>query len=113
MLDAARAAIRHATGRTRADLDREELLALGLTHLVEIVGEASKYVSPATQAAAPTIPWSQIARTRDRLIHGYFAVNLDRLWEIVTADLPPLVVALEKLRASIESGAEPAPPKPE
>lgn len=36
------------------------------------------------------VPWSDIARTRDKLIHHYFGVNLDILWGIITNDLPPL-----------------------
>ena len=44
---------------------------------LEIIGEASKRISPETRGRAPEIPWTAIARTRDRLAHGYFAVNLD------------------------------------
>jgi uncharacterized protein with HEPN domain len=42
------------------------------------------------QAAHPEIPWREIIGTRNRLIHGYDAVDYDILWEIVTADFPPL-----------------------
>jgi uncharacterized protein with HEPN domain len=95
MLDAARQALAFVKGRSRVDLDRDEQLALALTRLVEIIGEAAKNVSAETRDRIPQIPWRAIAGTRDRLVHAYFDVDLDRLWQIVAADLPPLVEALE------------------
>jgi uncharacterized protein with HEPN domain len=97
MLDAARKAIAFAQGRSRDDLGSDEMLALALVRLLEILGEAAKQVSPATRDRYPQIPWRQIAGTRDRLIHGYFDVDLDIIWEIVTHDLLPLVDALEQV----------------
>ena len=72
------------------------MLALG--RLLEILGEAAKNVSEATKDTAPRIPWRQIAGTRDRLIHGYFAIDPDILWAIITDDLPPLIIELQQLR---------------
>jgi uncharacterized protein with HEPN domain len=95
MLDAARQAIAFAQGRSRADLDQDLQLALALTRLVEIVGEASKNVTSETKEKLAQVPWRAIAGTRDRLVHAYFDVDLDRLWRIVSVDLPLLVAALE------------------
>lgn len=95
MLDAARQAIAFAHGRSRTDLDKDLLLSLALTRLVEIVGEAAKNVSAETAAAFPSVPWRAIAGTRDRLVHAYFDVDFDRLWQIVAVDLPSLVAMLE------------------
>lgn len=79
MLDAARQAISFVQGRTRADLDRDAQLALALTRLVEIVGEASKNVTSETKENLPRVPWRAIAGARDRLVHAYFEVDLDQL----------------------------------
>lgn len=95
MLDAARQAIAFAHGRSRTDLDKDLQLSLALTRLVEIVGEAAKNVSAETAAAFPSVPWRAIAGTRDRLVHAYFDVDFDRLWQIVAVDLPSLVAMLE------------------
>ncbi len=95
MLDAAKKAVAFTQSRSRADLDTDEMLALALVRLLEIIGEAAKYVPQDIKAAGSAVPWSQIARTRDRLIHGYFNVNLQIVWDIVTDELPPLVKALE------------------
>ena len=46
-------------------------------------------------AGLPRIPWRPITGTRDRLVHAYFDVDLDQLWQIVSVDLPPLVAALD------------------
>jgi len=97
MLDAARKAMEFAQGRSRADLDADEMLGLALIRLLEILGEAAKSVSLDYRQSYPKIPWKQIAETRDRLIHGYFDVDMDIVWEIVTVDLPSLIAELEKI----------------
>jgi uncharacterized protein with HEPN domain len=97
ILDAAREAMTLCEGRKRSDLDTDRLLALGLTRLLEIIGEAARGVSPAFRERHPSIPWRKMAGMRDRLIHGYFDVNLDVVWQTITSDLPPLVSSLEEL----------------
>jgi uncharacterized protein with HEPN domain len=66
---------------------------------IEIIGEAVKRLSPDARAAEPGIPWREIAGTRDRLIHGYFQVDLAAVWVMVERDLPVLLRAVERLRA--------------
>ncbi len=95
--DAAEKAIAYTGGRTRRDLDEDELLRLALTKLVEIVGEAAKQVSSATQAEHPDVPWSAAARMRDRLVHHYFDIDLDVLWKTTQDDLPALLAALPQI----------------
>ena len=55
-----------------------------------IIGEAVRGISEATRKAYPEIPWSKIAGTRDRVIHSYFRVDLDIVWDIVEKELPGL-----------------------
>jgi uncharacterized protein with HEPN domain len=95
MLDAGREAVRFTQGKTRGDLDGDRVLALALVKLLEIFGEAAARVTAASQQAHPDIPWRDIVAMRNRLIHGYFDVDLDRVWDTVTDDLPPLLVKLE------------------
>ena len=97
MLDAAKKAQEFLVGRTRDDLSTNDMLALALVRLLEIIGEAAKNVPTEIREAFPQIPWSLVARTRDRLAHGYFDINLDRVWEMVSNDLPPLIKALEAI----------------
>ena len=97
MLDAAREAMEMARGQHRADLDADRKLCLSLVHLLEIIGEAAKGVSPHSRQNHPDLPWKKMAGMRDRLIHGYFDVNLDVVWRTVTEDLPDLVTQLEEI----------------
>ena len=100
MLDAARQAIAFVAGKGREDLDRDVQLTLALTRLVEIIGEAAKNVSAERRESHPQIPWRAIAGTRDRLVHAYFDVDLDQLWQIVSTDVSALVVAIDAALAS-------------
>ena len=95
MLDAASKALQLTKNCSREDLDKDEKLALALVRLLEIIGEAAKSISEQYRQSYSNIPWRQIAGTRDRLIHGYFDVDLDIVWKIVSDNLPALVQQLE------------------
>lgn len=96
MLDAAQKAVAFMDTRGHDDLCKDEQLALAVVRLLEILGEAAKKVSEKCRKEYPEIPWRQIAGTRDRLIHGYFDVDLNIVWQIISDDLPPLIMQLEK-----------------
>ena len=66
-----------------------------LVRLLEIIGEAAAGVSADARAKSPGIPWSEIVGLRNRLIHGYDAVDLGVIWSIIERDLPALVRELE------------------
>jgi uncharacterized protein with HEPN domain len=100
MLDYAREAVEFVVGKTRADLERERLLQLGIVRLVEIVGEAAARISKETRDAYPEIPWAQIVGTRNRLIHGYDFLDYEILWQTVHGDLPALIRELEDVLSS-------------
>lgn len=91
LTEAAKKAVTFSRDKHRAELDDDELLRLALTKLVEIVGEAAKHLSPELRAANPGVPWAAAARMRDRLVHHYFDINLDILWQTLTEDLPQLL----------------------
>ena len=97
MLDYIEEASALAQGRTRTDIESDRMFFLALLKLVEIVGEAATRVTEATQTAHPEIPWQEIIGTRNRLIHGYDAVDYNILWDIVTADFPPLADQLKRI----------------
>jgi uncharacterized protein with HEPN domain len=94
MLEAAHKAVQLVAGMTLQELEGDEIRCLALTHLIEILGEAASGVSPETKAALPELPWAKMAATRNRLIHGYFSVDLEILWEIASADLQPVIATL-------------------
>jgi len=96
MLDYSREAVEIAKEATRTELDTNRLLELALVRLLELVGEAAGRVSPGAQANYSEIPWSLIVGMRNRLIHGYDAVDHDVLWDTLTEDLPRLIDELER-----------------
>jgi len=67
---------------------------------LEIIGEATKQLSESVRQQAPQIPWRNIARMRDKLIHHYFGVNLDIVWQVIQHDLVPLLSAIDSILAS-------------
>nr|WP_290665424.1 DUF86 domain-containing protein [Ardenticatena sp.] len=64
---------------------------------LEIIGEATKNLSKALREKHPHIPWKGMAGVRDRLIHHYFGLNLDIVWQIVTDELPGVASQLENI----------------
>jgi uncharacterized protein with HEPN domain len=97
MLDHAREAVVMAQPHTRVDLNSNRMLTLALIQLAQIVGEAANRVSKAEREHHAAIPWEQIIGLRNRLVHGYDSINFDILWEVLTVDLPALIVMLEQI----------------
>lgn len=90
-------AYKFSQGRRRGDLDRDDQFALAIVRLLEIIGEAARSVSEETRNRYESIPWNQIAAARNRLIHGYFDVDFDVVWGIISQDLPRLVEQLKQI----------------
>ena len=97
MLDSAKEAQSYIVGKKRTDLDRHRMLVHSLVRCIEIVGEAATKVSPQCRSEIPSIPWPDIVTMRNRLIHAYFDINLDMVWDTVIDDIPPLIAALERV----------------
>jgi uncharacterized protein with HEPN domain len=97
MLEAIAQASAFARGRARHHLESDRMLELALARLVEIVGEAAKHVSQPVRDLDPDIPWKEICGARDRLAHGYFAVDHAILWKIVSEDLASLEARLQSI----------------
>lgn len=62
---------------------------------LEILGEATKKLSSGLRESHPEIPWKSLAGVRDKLIHDYFGVNIDIVWQIVQDQLPALTTQIE------------------
>lgn len=101
--DAAKEALSFVTNRTREDLDRERMLSLALVRLIEIIGEAANNVSESYQNQYLKIPWRQMIGMRNRIIHAYFDVDLDIVWQVITQDLGSLLIEVEKAIKDLET----------
>ena len=97
MLDFAHKVVQFTRGKSRADMDSNEMLAMATVHLIELIGEASRAISVELQRQYTEVPWDLISGTRNRLAHGYIDMDMDIIWAIVTRDLPPLIVQLRRI----------------
>jgi uncharacterized protein with HEPN domain len=82
--------------RGRVAFDDDVVLRRAIERCLEIMGEASKAVSSEFAAAHDEIPWSDMAKVRDRLSHHYHRVDPDQLWTMASLDVPAVA---ESLRA--------------
>lgn len=69
---------------------------------LEIIGEATKNIPDEFKSKHNHIPWNEVAKTRNKLIHGYFGINLERVWNIVKDDLPGLKKKIKSLLTELE-----------
>ena len=97
MLDAAREALSFSLGRSRLDLDHDRMLLHSLVRSIEIIGEAAVNVSSECKELSPEIPWAALAGMRNRLVHAYFDIDPNIVWDTTALDLPPLIAGLTKL----------------
>lgn len=96
MLDHAREAMILSKGKSLEDLASDRVLCLAIVRLLEIVGEAATRVPKEERSRRPEVPWTQIISLRNRLIHGYDAIDYEILWHILNRDLAELVLSLER-----------------
>jgi uncharacterized protein with HEPN domain len=96
MLDASVEALSFVAGKTREDLENDRQLVLALIKSIEIIGEAAARISAEAKTTFDDIPWADIVGMRNRLIHAYFDVDLDILWETVMTELPPLQESIKR-----------------
>ena len=82
---------------SESDFLARRLYQTSLAWYLQAIGEAAARISDESRVLVPGVPWRQIVGTRNRLVHGYDAVDHDVLWEIVAADFPKLVLALRAL----------------
>jgi uncharacterized protein with HEPN domain len=97
MRDAAKEALEFAKGKQRVDLDTDRQLVLALLKSIEIIGEAAVAISAETIARYPEIPWRQMRGMRNRLVHGYYEVDLDVVWDTVAHNLGALLESLKRI----------------
>jgi uncharacterized protein with HEPN domain len=70
---------------------------------LEIIGEAAKALSSQLRSDHPEVPWRDVIGARDRLIHHYFGINNEIVWEIIQIDLPALLPQVQQILDALGS----------
>ena len=81
MLEAAQQAVRFVEGRNRDDLDIDDMLRRALKDCVQEIGEAAAHVTDAGREQAKELPWNKIVGMRHRMVHVYYDIDRNALWE--------------------------------
>ncbi len=101
---------RHAqelcAGKSAADLKADWRQALAFERVIEVLGEAVKRLPDELRQQYPAVPWKLVAGMRDRVSHGYDAVDYQTLWDAVQEDLPVLLATVEEMLRDLEIGTE-------
>jgi uncharacterized protein with HEPN domain len=83
--------------RGRDAFDADVVLRRAVERCLEIIGEASKAMSSDVTDTYPEIPWSDMAKVRDRLSHHYHRIDPSQLWTMATRDIPAVVRLLREI----------------
>jgi uncharacterized protein with HEPN domain len=97
MLLAARDVRKHTAGVTWERFAKDEVLQNAVMHLIQIIGEAARKVSVEYRRSHPEVPWTEVIGMRHRLVHEYFRIIPDKVWDVVERDIHPLIEKLEPL----------------
>ena len=97
MADAARTALGITAGYSGPRYLADRTVQLAVERLIEIIGEAARRVSHEFRDSHPEIPWRGIIFQRHVLAHEYGEIKQERMWRLVTEDLPNLLAALAPL----------------
>ena len=90
VLDAINTVQEYLLGVDEEKFKATRLLQDGVIRQIEIVGEAVRHISKDMRKTYPEIPWQDIAGMRDKLIHDYFGVDIEKVWDTAREDLPVL-----------------------
>ncbi len=97
MIDAAEEALSFTDEISEKDFSQNRMLILSVIKEIEIIGEAASKISEEIKLKYPEVPWKDIIGMRNRLIHGYFEVNIELVWNTVNNNLPQLLSLLQKI----------------
>ncbi|NQE53950.1 hypothetical protein C5S29_10185 [ANME-1 cluster archaeon GoMg3.2] len=97
ILDETQFILKNCEGLELQDLMNDDLLQRACLRSLEVIGEAVKNVSEDLKTQYPDLEWKKIAGLRDKLIHHYFGIDWDIVWNVITNRLPLLEDKIKKL----------------
>ena len=90
ILDAINIVEEYLHGVSESQFNNTRLLQDGVIRQIEIIGEAVRHISKDIRKTYTEIPWQDVAGMRDKLIHDYFGVDIEKVWLTAQEDLPVL-----------------------
>jgi uncharacterized protein with HEPN domain len=84
-------------GISKGEFMQDETLKRAFVRSLEIIGEATKNVSMELRQKHPHIEWRAMAGMRDRLVHGYFGIDYEIVWDVVTSKIPLLQQNIQRI----------------
>lgn len=97
------AAIERYLQQGKSAFEEQELLQVWVAYHLQMIGEAATALSPDLKARYATIPWPQIIGLRNLLVHEYFRVDTQVLWDIANNDLQPLKTSIQAILQDLEA----------
>jgi uncharacterized protein with HEPN domain len=97
ILLAARKVVKYAGSMKQQEFNANELVQDAIMRQLEIVGEAAGHISEEYRKGHPEIPWHKIIGLRNQIIHEYFRINKQIVWDTIKNDLPNLIRLIEPL----------------
>jgi uncharacterized protein with HEPN domain len=97
ILDAIHLIQEYLQGVDKEIFESTHLIQDGVIRQLEIIGEAVKSLSPDLRDSYPQVPWQDIDRMRDELIHQYFGVDIAKVWITTQEDIPELSVHIDMI----------------
>jgi uncharacterized protein with HEPN domain len=88
IIDASEKAIQFTDGLSLEKFENDNKTVFAVIRALEIIGEAVKHIPQTIKECYPEAPWRAMAGLRDKLIHGYFGVNVETVWKTVVEDIP-------------------------
>jgi uncharacterized protein with HEPN domain len=85
----------------KAAFDSSQLIQVWMVHHLMIIGEAVRSIDPALRQRYASIPWREIAGMRNMLVHDYFRINHEVVWETIEKDVPALKAEIQKIIATL------------
>jgi len=96
------AAIERYLSRGKAAFEQDELLQAWFVRHLQIIGEAVRSLPEEVRATAPEIEWPKIIGMRNVLVHGYFEIDTEIVWQAASRDIPALKPLVEGLLRRLE-----------
>ena len=106
MLIAARRVERFVEGMTYPEFQDDDMAQSAVIRELQVLGEAARLVSKETRDVLNGIDWRTMIGMRNRLVHEYFAIRLDVVWQTTQDDIPPVIKELTRVVPADDDGEE-------